>query len=255
MQNAQIQQAAEALVIRRLNHQITAQLAPALRPQNIEDAFAIQQAVVDKLSAQVADRVGGWKCSLPDAEKLIASPIFTSTIFSQSPCPIKLDNGVCKIEPEIAFRFHRDLLSRPDEYSESEIMAALGSAYLALELIQSRYLEPDDVSYFEHLADGLFNQGVFLGPQITLAQAFSASEINFTLMQSTTESKLGKHPHQLPQRPLFWLVNFLSQRGIDVKEGQVVITGSYAGVMEVQPNMRFSLQYGELGNISMVFRV
>ena len=62
----------------------------------------------------------------------------------------------------------------------------------------------------------------------------------------------GKHPHQFPQRPLFWLVNFLSQRGIDMKAGQVVITGSYAGVMEVQPNIKFSLQYGELGRITTI---
>lgn len=253
MQNTQVQvqveEAADALLSRRLNHQITARLAPALRPQTLEDAFAIQQAMVDKLMDKQIDSVGGWKCALPDADKLIASPIFASTVFNQSPCPIKLDNGVCKIEPEIAFRFKQDLPARTEPYSDEQIVAALGGAYLALELIQSRYLAPDEVSYLEHLADGLFNQGVFLGPKISLEQAFVASEINFTLTQSVSEKKAGQHPHQFPQRPLFWLVNFLRQRGIDVKAGQVVITGSYAGVMEVQPNVEFSLQYGELGSV------
>ncbi|WP_372741444.1 hypothetical protein [Neptunomonas sp.] len=245
----QIEQAADALLTRRINNTITARLAPALRPQTLQDAFAIQQAVVRKMADKQIDSVGGWKCALPDADKLIASPIFASTVYNQSPCPIKLDNGVCKIEPEIAFRFEQDLPARAERYSDEQIVAALGNAYLALELIQSRYLAPDEVSYLEHLADGLFNQGVFLGPEISLEQAFVASEINFTLHQSVSEKKAGQHPNQFPQRPLFWLVNFLRQRGIDVKAGQVVITGSYAGVMEVQPDVEFSLQYGELGSV------
>lgn len=249
MLTQQIQQAADELIARRLNHRITARLAVDLRPQTLTDAFAIQQAVVDTLADNQVDSIGGWKCALPDADKQIASPIFTSTVFDQSPCPIKLDAGVCKIEPEIAFKFKHDLPGRPEAYTDQEITDALASAHLALELIQSRYLEPDEVSYEEHLADGLFNQGVFLGPKISLEQAFAASAINFTLQQSVTETRAGKHPHEFPQRPLFWLVNFLRQRGIDLKAGQVVITGSYAGVMEVQPNIEFSLQYGELGSV------
>jgi 2-keto-4-pentenoate hydratase len=258
METSLIEVTAALLLMRRITHQISARYDAYLRPHTIEDGFAIQQAMLE----QMEDTLGGWKCSLPNGDDFIVAPILGSTIFEQSPCPIQLDGGVCKIEPEIAFKFAHDLPSRKEAYTDEEITAALGSAHLALELIQNRYVPSEEVTYYEHLADCLFNQGVFVGPEITLSQAFSASEINFTLAQSTAllavpsavEIMPGKHPHLFPQRPLFWLVNFLSRRGIDIKAGQVVITGSYAGVLEVQPNVEFSLVYGDLGRIIATFQ-
>lgn len=262
MQSTDIQAAAQALINRRQNKQVTGPLAPELRPATVEDALAIQQQLIVKM-AQAGDSVAGWKCALPiEVDGLkdvpVIAPIFRNSVCTDSPCPIQLDQGVCKIEPEIAFRFARDLPHRPEPYSEQEIVAALSGAHLALELILSRYLDPDSVSYLEHLADCLFNQGLFVGPEITVEQAFSASEISFVLTGSPalSESRLdGKHPSVYPQLPLFWLVNFLSQKGIDIKAGQLVITSSYAGVIELAPEVTFRLQYEKYGEIGLRFEI
>lgn len=269
MLDKDIHNAADTLVKRRLNNKRTARLEPGFRPESAEQALAIQQALISKMQDSTGHGVGGWKCALPITDNEltdlpVAAPIFSSTIYDQSPCFVSLDDGVCKIEPEIAFRFRRDLPSRSEAYTEQEIITGLSGAHLALELIQNRYLASEEASYLEHLADCLFNQGLYIGPEITLDQAFSASEIEFTLTTSSDPStsdspafkKLsGKHPNKQPQLPLFWLVNFLSQQGIDIKAGQLVITSSYAGVIEVQPDRVFSLQYGELGSISLQFEV
>ncbi|WP_432470338.1 hypothetical protein [Amphritea sp. HPY] len=256
--------AADALVKRRLNNKLTARLEPCLRPDNADQALAIQQALISQMKDSTGHEVGGWKCALPFSENdldemPVAAPIFANTIYDRSPCPVRLDEGVCKIEPEIAFRFHKDLPSRSEPYIEQEVIAALSGAHLALELIQNRYLASEEASYLEHLGDCLFNQGLFIGPEITLDQAFSASEIEFTLTApsdlSTSTTLAGKHPNKYPQLPLFWLVNFLSAQGIDIKAGQLVITSSYAGVIEVPPDQEFSLQYGELGSILLRFEV
>jgi len=269
MHQEQVQQAADALLQRRLNNKQTGRLDHSLRPDTSQNALAIQQALISQMQDSTGHGVGGWKCALPinDNELTnlpVAAPIFASTIYDRSPCPIRLDEGVCKIEPEIAFRFQKDLTSRREPYTEQEVVAALSGANLALELIQNRYLVSEEASYLEHLADSLFNQGLYIGPEITLDQAFSASEIELTLTissdPSTSDSPahkklFGKHPNKQPQLPLFWLVNFLSQRGVDIKAGQLVITSSYAGVIEVQPDRAFSLQYGALGSISLRFEV
>ncbi|WP_299195518.1 hypothetical protein [uncultured Amphritea sp.] len=263
MQQTDIEAAAQALLTRRLNQQITGPLPSEQRPATVEEALAIQQSLIQQM-ALAGQGVGGWKCALPIAidglENVpVIAPIFSSTLYTGSPCPIQPDQGVCKIEPEIAFRFGHDLPHRGEPYSEAEILNAMSGAHLALELILSRYAEPDSVSYLEHLADCLFNQGLFVGPQITVEQACAASEIRFVLTDASLDEGCrqiaGKHPSIYPQLPLFWMVNFLTQRGIDIKAGQLVITSSYAGVLELQPDVDFSLAYEKYGEILLRFKI
>lgn len=263
MQQTDIEAAAQALLARRLNQQITGPLPSEQRPATVEEALAIQQSLIQQM-ALAGQGVGGWKCALPIAidglENVpVIAPIFSSSIYTGSPCPIQLDQGVCKIEPEIAFRFGRDLPCRGEPYSEQAILDALSGAHLALELILSRYAQPDSISYLEHLADCLFNQGLFVGPPITLEQACAASEVRFLLTDPSLEGGsrkiAGKHPSVYPQLPVFWLVNFLTQRGISIKAGQQVITSSYAGVLELQPDVDFSLAYEKYGEITLRFDI
>lgn len=260
MQQADIHAAAQALLTRRLNNHITGQLNPQYRPNSVSDALAIQQGLIE-LMVQQGNPVGGWKCALPIAidgltDAPVVAPIFSRSIHTDSPCPIIADEGWCKIEPEIAFCFAQDLPHRPTPYTEQEIVAALSGTHLALEFILSRYLQPDSVSFIEHLADCLFNQGLFIGPEISLEQAFQASTIELTLTTASTlevQHFAGKHPCAEPLLPLFWLVNFLRQQGIDIKAGQQVITSSYAGVIEIAPGDYFTLSYEDLGEISLAF--
>jgi 2-keto-4-pentenoate hydratase len=256
MQDMQIQQAAAYLLARRRAKQPGLRLAPGLQPQSIEQAFAIQRAVMDGMD----DTVGGWKCLLPNGEKLIAAPIFSKSIYSRSPCAIELDQGKCRIEPEIAFCFKQDMPARETEYAEQDVLDALGSAHMALELIINRHLPDEKAGFLENVADCLFNQGLFIGPEIALPTAFTASSFVIHISQTLDDAPplqlefAAKHPNQFPHLPLLWLVNFLSQRGIDIKAGQAIITGSYAGVIEVQANLACRLEYQGLGCMEVVLQ-
>jgi len=246
MNQTQIDSAASFLIERRRDDVARGRLAPELRPSTNADALAIQKAIMDKMG----DEVGGWKCVLPNSDIINVAPIFAATICDSSPCPIQLDNGVCRIEPEIAFKFKKDLPDRGRDYSEDEIIDALAGAHLALELIQNRYAGTEDVSYLENLADCLFNQGVYLGPVITLDKAISSAQLDFVLTQGDNTSFTGHHPNKGPLLPVLWLVNFLITQGLHIKAGQVVITGSFAGVHEVLPATRFTLEYTGLDTLS-----
>lgn len=100
MQQTDIQAAAQVLCNRRLKQQVTGPLAPELRPASVDDALAIQQQLT-LLMEQAGDRVAGWKCALPieiDGLKNVpvVAPIFRNSTYTDSPCPIQLDQGVCK---------------------------------------------------------------------------------------------------------------------------------------------------------------
>ncbi len=55
------------------------------------------------------------------------------------------------------------------------------------------------------------------------------------LVQHSGEQRqfAAQHPNHDPLSPLYWLVNHLSSQGIGLKQGEWVITGSYAGVVQV----------------------
>jgi 2-keto-4-pentenoate hydratase len=61
----------------------------------------------------------------------------------------------------------------------------------------------------------------------------------------------GSHPDGDPMRPLHWLANMLRERGEGLERGQVVITGSYAGVLEVPSDAQLRIGFGELGSIAI----
>jgi 2-keto-4-pentenoate hydratase len=127
--------------------------------------------------------------------------------------------------------------------------------HLGLELINSRYAEPNTCSFPEMLADGLVNQGLFIGPQVDASLAREASELSITVTCANGEHSehQGRHPNIHPRAPLYWLVEFLRSRGEGLVAGQVVITGSFAGVIEVPLDTNIDIHYAGLGTLNVSF--
>lgn len=250
MNPSQYATAAQFLLNRRSDPSQRARLSSELRPISNEDSLVIQKSTIELID----DTVGGWKTVLPVGDTLNVAPIFSRNIHNSSPCPIRLDKDVCRIEPEIGFRFNDDLPPRDEEYSEDEIIAALAGTHLALELIENRYAGSEEVTYLENLADCLFNQGMFIGPEIPLDKAIASKEIDFVLSQGEDKSFKGQHPNNGPILPVVWIANFLSQQGLGIKAGQIVITGSFAGVHEVEVGQELTITYGDLGSIVVRFQ-
>ena len=249
--NSKFSQAATQLLNRRVAGTKAECLDAEIRPDSIDDALAVQAEMI----MQRRDPVGGWKTLLPPAEdQLVVAPIFAQTINHGAVCKLFADNKVARIEPEIAFVLGKDLPAQQEDYSQAEIDDALEGCYMALELMQDRFQEDSGVEFYERLADCLVNQGLFIGPEIDKELAYAASEITINVSQADSKQTFaGKHPNQLPQNPLYWLINFMSKRGTDFKAGQAIITGSYAGIVEVEFDKQTEIEYVGLGKYSVEF--
>jgi 2-keto-4-pentenoate hydratase len=245
------QAAATELLNRRVAGTKAPQLIEEQRPTNLEDALKIQAAMIE----QHSDAVGGWKCLLPLAEdKFIVAPIFAADIEQGDHCVMFADNGVVRVEPEIAFVLSKSLPANPEGYSEDQINAAIGSCHMALELIQSRFAEDSGVEFYEKLADCLINQGMYIGPEIDREKVFAAANINITITQGDNVQTFdGKHPNPLPQLPIYWLVNFMTRRGVDFQAGEAIITGSYCGIAEVEFDQPTTIDYAGIGQYQVQF--
>lgn len=250
--NTKFSQAATTLLKRRVAGTKAPRLDAAIRPDSLEEALIVQA----QMMAQRSDSVGGWKCLLPPAEnQLVVAPIFADSINRGASCKLFADNGVARIEPEIAFVLAKDLPSQQQDYSKEQIDAALAGCYMALELMQDRFQANSGVEFYEKLADCLVNQGLFIGPEIDKSLAYKASEITINVSQAAqTQSFAGKHPNLLPQNPLYWFINFMSKRGVTFKAGQAIITGSYAGIVEVDFSVKTEIEYQGLGKYTVEFK-
>lgn len=247
--------AADILVARRITGEIGPRLPENCRPTNIDDALAIQAAVTELWCARMNDSIGGWKCLQPSADKIIVAPIYTRTINSVPPTALWPKGDQARIEPELAFFFGTDLPARAKPYSAADVDAAITRTHMALELIGGRYDDPASASFAEMLADGLVNQGLFIGPQVDSAKAQAASEIaiKVTCEGTAASTYQGRHPNIQPRAPLYWLVEFLRSQGLGIEAGQAVITGSYAGVLEVPLNTAVKIEYPDLGLLEVSF--
>ena len=254
------QAAAEILVERRIRGLQGERLPDSCRPTNLEQALAIQAAVSEAWCNAMDDSVGAWKCLLPPGDdKWIVGPIYTRTIDSVPPVSLWTSPGAegerARIEPELAFFFGKDLPPRAEPYTPADVDAALVRTHMVLELINSRYADPTACDFPEMLADGLVNQGLFIGPEVDSSAAAAAS--GFTIQvhcaNGETFERQGSHPNVHPRAPLYWLAEFLRGRGQGILEGQAVITGSYAGVLEVPVNTEIRIDYAGLGTMSVSF--
>lgn len=245
------QRAAGILAERRLTGQAGPPLPAELRPHTIEQALAIQSAV----STLMGDTIGGWKCGTPGPDKLVVAPIYAGTIHrvGHGPCSAWAHQGQVRIEPELAFVLGHDLPPREQPYTPAEVDAAIAHTHLALELIDSRYLDGSELGFADKLADGLVNQGLFIGPEVAAAaaQQTHAMRIGISIEGESDTERPGQHPDPLPRLPLYWLANHLRGQGPGLRAGQVVITGSYAGTFGVPVERDLSLRFGELGVLSV----
>jgi 2-keto-4-pentenoate hydratase len=247
---------AASLLVERRRQGIQAERLPEnIRPQNLDEAIALQRAVTEDWCNVMDDTIGAWKCSLPSPGKIVAAPIYTRTIDSIPPIAIWPKGNRARIEPELAFFLGNDLPARTEPYTPAEIDAAIARTHMALELINSRYTDPSSCTFPEMLADGLVNQGLFIGSPVDSETARNASELVIQVRgeNGETSEHQGKHPNGLPRAPLYWLVEFLRSRGQNLMAGQAIITGSYAGVIELPLNTEIHISYAGLGEMHVSF--
>jgi 2-keto-4-pentenoate hydratase len=246
-----ISQAAAILAARRAGGEQGPRLPQALRPSDIDSALAIQAAVAERSGARIA----GWKCGMPADGRVTLAPIGAADMHAMSPCAAWARAGQVRIEPELAFILGCDLPARERPYAPAEVDAAIARTHLALELIDCRYDDADAAGFLEHLADGLFNQGLFLGPQVDgeRARRCSVMPIRVTPGAGPQIEFDGRHPAADPRAPLYWLAEFLRSRGQGLQAGQAVITGSYVAAFDVPPGQEIAIRYGDLGDLAVRF--
>ena len=114
-------------------------LPASLKPADQAAAYAIQHRVAARFAA-----IGGWKVGAPGPEApAICGPMPGAGVV---PSPATLSSALHTlrgIEAEICFRMAADLPLRATPYTRHEVIAAIAAAHPAIEVLESRFTDPD----------------------------------------------------------------------------------------------------------------
>lgn len=251
-----VAKAASELASRRLNARQAAVLPADCRPHNLTDAWAVQQQVAGLLGPVI-----GWKCGSPSVDasgqlKIVAAPLYQDELQQGERCALWPDmQQLARVEPEYAYPLLQDLPAGT-EHSDAALLAAFGQPRLALELIQSRYTTDSGATYLDQLADGLFNQGLWLGPTSSEAGLRHTTQPQFLLQcrqAGVAQLLQAVHPDLNPQQPLLPLIRLLHSRGIGLSQGQYLITGSFAGVLTFPLQQPLTLTFAGEAALNLQF--
>ena len=153
------------------------------------------------------------------------------------------------------FVIGRDLLPRAQAYVEADLRGAISRTHMVFELIGSRFSDPKAVPFPENLADCIQNQALFVGAEVpnALEKKLDGFPIRIVSAKGIVFERETHHPNGHPLTPLVWLANFLSDRKETLKAGQIVTTGSYAGIVQVPTDTELTVEFGGVGNLSVRF--
>ena len=129
------------------------------------------------------------------------------------------------------------------------------SAHAVIEVVASRYVDPEAVSKLERVADQLINSLLVVGPSCPDWQSLplTALPLEVRVQGHPVFQGRGGHPQGDPLIPLVWLANHLSSYGRGLRAGELVTTGSCCGVQFVAPEQTATAHFPGLGSAVVAF--
>jgi 2-keto-4-pentenoate hydratase len=202
--------------------------------QPVDDvaAYGVQREVWRSVVGQA--RPTAWKVGAADrATEPVAAPVFPQRLaIDPARFPAGMFFGV-GIEAEIAFRFGRDLPARPRPYSRVEILEAIATAHVAMELVDTRLADAEAAGPLWRLADNLLNGALVIGDAIPHWRALDFSGLTARALADgrVLAESLGRPPlddlfHCLP-----WWIDHIG----GARAGDIVTTGAWNGMHRLPP--------------------
>jgi 2-keto-4-pentenoate hydratase len=227
-------------------------LIPAAQAQVVPDlasAFEIQARVAKGLGATVA----GWKVPrAPDGTR-VAAPFFQHAC-KPSGSNWELRRGGLIFEIEIAFELGRDLPPRSGKpYSREEVMDAASAAILGIEMVGSRFDQPDGLPFPTLLADNHGCAGYVTGSRIEDWRKLDFRKLRCVAKVDgkTVFDKVDSHPQNDPLKSFVEYAIVQGDRLGGLRKGQIVTTGSLSGVTKVEHPCEVEGELSEVGKVAV----
>lgn len=233
-------------------------IAAAFEPQDEAQAYAVQDAVARILTTEFGP-VRGWKVGAATPEAMpFCAPIHEATILEDG---ATVDTRLCRhfgVEAELAYRFARDLPRGDKPYDENTVLEAIGSIHAAIEIFDTRFDKPNSQSRLAHMADQGNHGAMIIGEGVADWRRFipsTAAKMTLTINGAVTHHKIGGNSAGDTRRLLTWLANHAAERGLPIKAGDTVISGSTMGTTFVHQDSEVVVEFEGLPPVHATVQV
>jgi 2-keto-4-pentenoate hydratase len=204
---------------------------------DVASAYAVQDALVRSKCAALTSRPAGYKIALTTAamqtmvgfEGSVSGRLLACQIQSSGAKLQAAHYGRLALEFEIAFIMKADLPRRVQPW-EHDIAEHIAQAVPALELVDDRRADYTGLrqDILTLVADNAWNAGLVMGEPIEGADLSRLDQICGVASIDGAEVGRGKGSDVLghPLTALAWLANHLTARGLTLRRGDIVTTGS-----------------------------
>lgn len=157
-----------------------------------------------------------------------------------------------KIEPEFCFVLSQTL--QGPGVTRAQAAAAIGAVYPAIEIIDSRIAEWD-IELVDTVADNASCGAIAVGTTPLDVSIDDLVDVQCTLVIDghPVESGAGIDVMGDPVASLVWLANMLSQQGVALEAGQMVLPGSFTKAMPAIKDSTAAADFGSLGSLEITF--
>ena len=201
--------------------------------ESFEDAYFVQDAL-ESVWAHKGEVVG-YKLALTSKamqEMFGVNNSFKGNLFSKTILKgdqvISLKNyGRLGVEFELAIEIGEDFGTNSNDLTVEKCMSKVSAVYPAFELIDDRKADYSKVNLISTTADNSWKANTVLGSKSKNFSHldFSTNDVLKTVNGNIEKSVTGEALEN-PFNAVIWIAEFLSNRGLELKKGQIVMTGS-----------------------------
>jgi len=209
-----------------------------LRPRTEDEAYRVQLALHERLSAAGHGARVGWKigCTTKVMQEFLNIPApCAGGIFERGlrRGPASYDFEALRkpgVECEIAVRLATDVPISGAPYDQHSIAPHVGSVMAAMEVIEERFVDFHDeaVDAPSLIADDFFHLGAVVGEAVSTTEARDLASLGGQtwIADQAMGTGLGADVMGHPYAALAWLANHLARYDISLTAEDVVLTGS-----------------------------
>ncbi|MDB5593422.1 MAG: hypothetical protein JWM36_383 [Hyphomicrobiales bacterium] len=224
----------------------------AEEPAGSAEAYATQAQVATGLGTGVA----GWKVGFAPTpgQTPMAGPIFACDMRENGGTYRLAAGETVKVEVELALRLRADLPARPHApYTPGEILAATHAMLVGIELVGSRFTDPDSAPFTARLADNFNNAAYVAGEGISDFAGLDRAQLRCRLWVDgeLVTDHVGGHGDGDPLVPLLAWASHQADALGGLRAGQVITTGSLNAPVALSRNALIEAELSGLGRVRL----
>lgn len=261
----QIERAAEALYQAERSRQQIEILSQAYPDMAMDDAYAIQSALVAKKVA-AARTVIGWKIGLTSKAMQYALGIdipdsgllFDDMVFDHGSVVREGRFIEPRVEAEIAFVMKAPLAG--ETVNRDDVIAATDYVAPALEILDTRIMRHDPKTgqtrkIVDTIADNAANAGIVLGDKRHSIDDHDLRWVGAIVSRNSEveETGLGAGVLNDPVESVVWLARRMAKYGQSIEAGHTILSGSFIRPIECAPATVIAADFGAFGQVNISF--